>query len=92
MIWTKKENGLVIVGIDKESALKVKEFVFVKLPKKGAKVKKGEVLISLEAVKWSGHADSPVDGEVVDVNEKAYHNPSLINKDPENTWLVKLKC
>jgi len=91
MIWTKKENGLTVIGIDKESASKVKEFVFIKLPKKGDKIKKGQVIISLEAVKWSGHVESPVAGEVVEINEKAYHNPALINKDPENTWLVKIK-
>jgi len=88
--WAKISGDTATIGITEESAKKVKEFVFIKLPKKGDKIKKGEKYVSLEAVKWSGHLTSPVSGEVIDVNESLEDNPSKLNKNPD-TWIVKLK-
>ncbi|MEM5871321.1 MAG: glycine cleavage system protein GcvH [Candidatus Aenigmatarchaeota archaeon] len=89
--WVKVEGEIAIVGVTEPAAKKVKEFVFIKLPEKGRKIKKGETYVSLEAVKWSGHLSSPVSGEVIDVNEKLFDEPSLINKDPYGSWIMKVK-
>ncbi len=90
--WVKEEGDIVVVGVNKDAASKVKEFVFVKLPEKGKDIKKGEEYVSLEAVKWSGHLESPVEGEIVEVNDTVSDDPSLINKDPEGKgWIMKVK-
>lgn len=55
------------------------------LVKNGQKVKKGDVLLLIEAMKLENEVNSPVDGEVVEV---------LINKGQEvtnNQILVKIK-
>ena len=58
---------------------------------KGKMIKKGETYVSLEAVKWSGHLSSPVSGEIIDVNEELFDEPSLINRDPYGSWIMKVK-
>jgi len=88
--WVKTEGNVVAVGITAPAAAKVKEFIFIKLPKKG-KIRKGETYVSLEAVKWSGHLSSPVSGEVIEVNHALYDEPSMINKDPYGSWIMKVR-
>ena len=89
--WVKIEGDTAIVGIIEPAAKRVKEFVFIMLPKKGKKIKIGETYVSLEAIKWSGHLSSPVLGEIIDVNESLFDNPSKINKKPYDSWIMKVK-
>ena len=89
--WVKVENDSAVIGVIKPAAEKVKEFIFINLPEKGKKIKKGEDYVSLEAVKWSGHLSSPVSGEIVEVNEKLFEEPSKINEDPYGSWIMKVK-
>jgi glycine cleavage system H protein len=89
--WLRKENDLFVLGIIGSAAALAKEFVFVQLPDKGT-IKKGDTLVSLEAMKWSGELESPISGEIVEVHEELFDNPSLINKDPYGAgWIVKMK-
>lgn len=89
--WVKVDGDTAIVGIVEPAAKKVKEFVFIKLPQKGKKLKAGETYVSVEAVKWSGHLSSPVSGEVIDVNDPLFDEPSKINKEPYKNWIMKIK-
>ena len=89
--WIKLNGDIAIVGVLGTSAKKVKEFVFIQLPKKNKKIKKGERYISLEAVKWSGHLSSPFSGEVIEVNEELFDEPSKINENPYQEWIIKIK-
>ena len=89
--WVKKEDDNLIVGITQPSASLVSEFIFIQLPQKGKQIKKGENYVSLEASKWSGHVESPVSGEIIDVNEELFDEPSRINKDAYKEWIMKIK-
>ena len=88
--WAKISGDTATIGITEETAKKVKEFVFIKLPKKGDKIKKGSKYVSLESIKWSGHLSSPLSGEVIAVNESLEDHPSKLNKTP-STWIIKIK-
>jgi len=89
--WVVQEGEIATVGVNEEAAKKVKEFVFIQLPKKGTKIKQGEDYCSLEALKWSGHIESPVSGEIIEVNDALFDEPSRINKDPYGSWIMKVK-
>ena len=89
--WVKVDGNVASIGLNAKAAKKVKEFVFIMLPEKGKKIKKGESYISLEAVKWSGHLSSPVSGEIIDVNESLFDEPSKINNDPYGSWIMKVE-
>ncbi len=89
--WVKADKDIAVLGVVGPAVKKVKEFVFVKLPEKGKHIKKGDVYISIESIKWSGHLPSPVSGKVIEVNNPLYDEPSKINKDPYGSWVCKIK-
>jgi glycine cleavage system H protein len=91
--WIKlnDETDTASVGIVKPAADLVKEFVFIQLPAKERKIKKGEVYVSVEAVKWSGHMKSPLTGTVIEVNDALFDEPSKINRNPYDEWIAKIK-
>lgn len=90
--WVKIEGSVATLGIISSATEKVKEFVFIDLPKKGVKIKKGDTYVSLEALKWSGHLGSPFNGEIIEVNDQLFDEPEIINKDPfGDGWIIKIK-
>lgn len=90
--WIKKEEGVVTVGITKKAADEIGEIVFVELPLVGVSVKKGEEVVILESTKAAIDSYAPLDGRVVEVNEKLKTNPDLINHDPlHEGWMYKLE-
>ncbi len=89
--WVKVDGDIATVGLIEPAVKKVDEFVFIKLPEKGNKIKKGQEYVALEAVKWSGHVSSPVSGEIIEVNEELFDEPSRINHDPYGSWIMKVK-
>ena len=89
--WVKIEDDTAVVGIVEPAAKKVKEFVFIKLPDKGKKINQDETYASVEAVKWSGHLSSPLSGEIIEVNNSLFDEPSLLNKEPYKKWIIKIK-
>ena len=51
-----------------------------------------EELGTLESVKAVSEFTSPLDGEVVEVNERLEDEPNLVNEDPYGEgWLAKVK-
>jgi glycine cleavage system H protein len=90
-IWIEEKEGVIILGLIDIASEKAKEFVYINFPKKGENIKKNNTLISLEAVKWTGKLKSPVSGKVIEINSKAYDEPSIVNSKPYEVWLVKIK-
>lgn len=88
--WVRVDDGVVTVGINEPVAKAIKEFLFIKLPDKKT-LKKGDLYVSLEALKWSGHLTSPVSGDVIEVNEPLYDDPAAINVHPYESWIMRIK-
>lgn len=90
--WIELVDEIGIVGITNHAQENLGDVVYVELPNIGKKVKKGEVVLTIESVKTTSDVYSPVDGEIVEVNETLNDNPELINKDPEGEgWIFKIK-
>jgi glycine cleavage system H lipoate-binding protein len=80
------------LGMDDYAAKLVGAVDSVRLPAVGAKLRQGEPAWSLNAAGESIPMLSPVDGEVIAVNQAALDDPSLANRDPFGEgWLVKVK-
>lgn len=54
------------------------ELVFVELPESGRSVSKGGSFGAVESVKATSDINSPVSGEVVEVNTKLTESPGLV--------------
>jgi glycine cleavage system H protein len=66
--------------------------VQVSLPAKGAALKAGDPMASVEATDRTLALPAPIDGEVAEVNDEINDTPELIDTSAEKlAWLVKLK-
>lgn len=88
--WIKIEDNIATIGVIEPIAKVLKEFLFIKLPDEN-KIKKGEIYVSLETLKWSGHLTSPLSGNVIEVNESLYDEPNKINENPYKSWIMKIE-
>jgi glycine cleavage system H protein len=89
--WARVEGDLVVVGITDYAQDQLGEVVYVELPEVGNGASSGEELGTLESVKAVSEFNSPVGGEVVEVNERLEDEPNLVNEDPYGDgWLVKI--
>ncbi|BES81877.1 glycine cleavage system protein GcvH [Pyrodictium abyssi] len=90
--WVKREGDVVVVGITDYAQKKLRDVVGVELPEPGSSVSAGEAVGSIESVKAAADIYAPVSGEVVEVNERLYDEPELVNQDPYGEgWMFKIR-
>ncbi len=91
--WLKPEGkGMVRVGIDDFAQKLVGRPAKVDLPAVGTQLQQGEKSVKLNIDGKEVSFLSPVDGEVVEINDAAIASPDIINRAPyENGWLLKVK-
>ena len=66
--------------------------MYVSLPEVGAAVTAGEPCGEVESTKSASDLYSPVDGEVVEVNEELNDDPGLINAEPYGLgWMFRVR-
>ncbi len=89
--WVKQDGNVCTVGITDYAQGQLTDIVYVDLPKIGKKLKKGEVLLTVESVKSAEDVYSPVDGEVVEINNELENKPEILNQKPYESWMAKIK-
>jgi glycine cleavage system H protein len=90
--WVKVEGDTAVEGITDYAQSELSDIVMVEPPSVGKKVKAGEAVGTIEAVKAVTDLFAGVSGEVIEVNDKVVSDPSIINKDPYGEgWLYKVK-
>lgn len=90
--WARVEGDTATVGITDFAQDELGDVVFVELPEMGDKVSTGEVFGSIESSKSVSELFSPVDGEVVEVNQELEDTPEATNDDPYGEgWIMKVK-
>ncbi|MEM4032311.1 MAG: glycine cleavage system protein GcvH [Zestosphaera sp.] len=90
--WVRDEGDTVTLGITDYAQKKLKYIVNVELPEVGRRVNADEAVATLESVKAVAEVYTPIEGEVIEVNEELTEKPDLINTDPYGRgWIIKLK-
>ena len=90
--WLRVEGDLVVVGITEHAATALGDVVFVELPELETVVAEGDEVVVIESVKAASDILAPVDGEIVEVNDKLAENPGLVNADPTGAaWFFKMR-
>ena len=80
------------IGISAFAVEALTDLVYIELPKVGRQVKQGESFGEIESVKAVSDLYSPVDGEIVAVNERAGRPFGNAERDPYGQgWIVKIK-
>ncbi len=95
--WVKVETDasgatVAAIGITAFALQALTDLVFAQLPEVGRQVKAGEPFGEIESVKAVSDLNSPVDGEVIEVNSSLPENLDSLPNDPyEAGWFVKVK-
>ncbi|WP_292319871.1 glycine cleavage system protein GcvH [Caldisphaera sp.] len=90
--WIKVEGKNARIGITDFAQKQLKDIVGVDLPKKDSNISKNGTLAVLESVKATAEVYSPIDGKVVETNERLLDEPELINKEPyDNGWIAVIE-
>ena len=80
------------VGITAVAAEALGDIVFLELPAVGTEVEAGAVVGEIESTKSVSELFSPVTGTVVEVNDAAVDDPSVVGTDPYGEgWLLRVE-
>ena len=89
--WLRIEGKQAYVGITYFAQSELGDIVFIDIDSEGEHLEKEEVFGSVEAVKTVSDLFMPINGEVLEFNEKLEDNPELINDDPYGEgWIIKV--
>ncbi len=90
--WIEKSDQIIIVGITEFAQDQLGDIVSIELPQVSSSFKQNDVMVIIDSVKASSDIYCPVDGEIIEINEKLLEHPELINQSPyEEGWIVKIK-
>lgn len=98
--WAKLDGDVVTVGITPFAVEQLTEPTFLDLPQVGKTLKVGQEAGVIESVKSTSGVNSPVAGDVVEINVALVDDPatkrkgdlSLVNTDPlGGGWMFKVK-
>jgi len=94
--WVSVQKGpsgsIATVGITAFAIEALTDLVFIELPAVGQKVQPGKPFGEVESVKAVSDLNSPVDGEIVEVNDAVPQDLEILSKDPYGAgWLIKVR-
>uniref|UniRef100_K3ZA97 Glycine cleavage system H protein n=1 Tax=Setaria italica TaxID=4555 RepID=K3ZA97_SETIT len=97
--WVKVEDGSATIGITDHAQCyfwgfqdHLGDVVYVELPEVGNSVYQVKKFGAVERVKATSDINSPVSGEVVEVNGKLSEEPGLVNASSyDHGWIIKVK-
>lgn len=90
--WALIEGNICTVGLTKFAVDQLTDVIYIDMPDVGDPALKGDSFGEIESVKAVSDIYAPVEGEIIEVNDKLVADPTAISKDPfGNGWLVKIK-
>jgi glycine cleavage system H protein len=90
-VWVKIENDIAIVGATDPAQAYAGELLNIKIKDVGTKLKRGDIAAIVESAKYMGPMRSPISGSVIEINQNVSDDPTLINSDPYENWVLKIK-
>ena len=89
--WIQVEGDTATIGITPFAQDALGDLVYVELPEIGRQLEKGDEFAVVESVKTAAEVYSPINGEIVSINDNLSADPELIKKSLEEGWIVKIK-
>lgn len=86
------ESRLLVVGITSFAVEQLVDVTYLEIQPAGSTVAAGEEFGEIESVKAVSSLYSPVDGEIVEVNQPLADNLQMLGDDPyQEGWMVKIR-
>lgn len=89
--WHRVEGETLTLGLTRYAVDALTDVTYVTVKPAGTKVEAGKPVGEVESVKTSSDIYCAAGGEVVEVNAAVIGDPSLLNKDPFQHWLLKVR-
>ena len=90
--WVGINGEIATIGLSDFAVKELSDIIFIEFPEKGKKIKQGSPFGTIESVKAAFDLNSPVSGEVIEVNSALSENLNLLKDEPyEKVWLIKIK-
>jgi glycine cleavage system H protein len=91
-VWVQVEDSEAILGLSDYLQDQMGEITSLDLPDIGDILRARRRMGHVESEEASSPIESPLTGEVLDVNGELIANPDLVNSDPYGSgWLVRVK-
>jgi len=90
--WIQVDGDCATIGITDHAQESLGDIVFVDLPEINKVVQAGDEVSIIESVKAASDIYTPIDGEIIEINQNLANDAALINQSAEeNGWIFKLK-
>ena len=90
--WVALDGDTATIGVTDFAQTELGDITYLELPEIGGSVSADEAFGVIESVKAASDVYSPIDGEVIERNERAIAAPESINVSPYgDAWLVRVK-
>lgn len=89
--WVKVDGDEAYIGLSDYAQNALGDIVYVDLPEVEDEFDKEEGFSAVESVKAAADIYMPVGGTILEINEDLFDNPELLNQDPYENWVVKIK-
>jgi|SRR5690554_450096 len=89
--WVRVEGEEAYIGISDYAQHELGDIVYVELPEIDDEFEAEEDFGVVESVKAVSDLYMPVGGTIIEVNEELEDEPELINNDPYESWIIKIK-
>ena len=95
--WVKPDGDTMLIGITDFAVNELcsgneGDLVYCDLPETGRTVDAGETFGEIESVKAVADLNSPIAGEVLEVNPAIEDHLEILSKDPwDEGWMIRLK-
>ena len=90
--WVKVDNNIATIGVTYFAQSELGDIAYVDIDEDLKEVKVEECFGTIEAVKAVSDLNSPVTGNVVEINLALNDDPAVVNTDPYGDgWMLKVE-
>jgi glycine cleavage system H protein len=91
-VWVRVEGADAVLGLSEFLQDQMGEITTLELPDIGDVIRAARKMGNAESEEASSPIESPLTGEVIEVNPEVLESPDLVNSDPYGSgWLVKVR-
>ncbi|MEW6313709.1 MAG: glycine cleavage system protein H [Pseudomonadota bacterium] len=91
-IWVRgADNGMLAIGMTDISQTIAGKILHVRVRKPGTLRPAGKPVATIESGKWAGPVPNLFDCVIEQANQAVLDRPSLLNRDPYDAWIAKVR-
>lgn len=89
--WVLVEDDIILVGITSYAQDQLGDLMYVGDFTAQGSLAAGDTACVVESVKAASDIYAPVSGQLIESNEQVVNNPELIQTEPYQAWLFKMR-